>query len=144
MSSEQIKVSKIEWIPTQSGKDRWILNGDITVWSSTIAEELSKMVGQTIDAEINQTGNFFHIKSYKPINQSPKDITAEYQQLNRDATNWDAKDRRIVRQSCLKSAVELTKETIFYLQTKGTTITFENLKLESLKLAEEFVDWVYK
>jgi len=58
-----------------------------------------------------------------------------------DPKVWEAKDRRIVRQSMLKAAVE----TVLGLGASDLDkFTLENVKRRVLETAETYVNWVYE
>jgi len=86
----------------------------------------------------------------------PKDITKNYSQGGVSPENNQAitsfphldKDRLIVRQSCLKAAVEMTNVCWNIMLVKGTTgvstMTLDILRQSVIKEAEEFEKWVFR
>ena len=68
---EKILIKTVEHLPTSSGKDRWILNNNITVWSGGDAEFLSENIGKSLTMEIQEKEGW---KTYKgmPVEPAPK------------------------------------------------------------------------
>lgn len=150
--SEQITVKSIVFTPTKtSNKDRWILNNEITVWSGTMAQELNALIGKTINADIGQNGKYSHLIDFSVGNAPPKDITSQFPSekvtLPHSEGTISDRERLIVRQSCLKSAVELysqiPKAGYADLLIKGTSAEIQKIGQSVIQeIAEEFENWV--
>lgn len=101
-------------------------NGDSGEYSSVKADQDKFLVGQEAEYELNSTqyGN-----RIKPVyNQSGGFSGGDYSKPSY-SSGGDDKQKMIVKQSCLKAAVELLKD-------KGAKST------DVLKVADSFVAWV--
>lgn len=95
-------------------------NGDSGEYSSVKPDQDKFNVGQEVEYELNATqyGN-----KIKPVYNSGGSYSPKY------SSGSDDKQKMIVKQSCLKAAVDLLKD-------KGAKST------DVLKIADSFVDWV--
>lgn len=97
MSVEKILIKTVESEPTSSGKDRWILNNTITVWSGGDAEDLSSNIGKALFMNIEEKNGW---KTFKGFGEQPVPASqAPPQSYRQDATNDS-----IRRQCALKEA----------------------------------------
>lgn len=98
-------------------------NGDSGEYSSVKAEQDKFLVGQEVEYELSSTQYGNKIKPvYSQVN-SGGGYTPKY------SAGGDDKQKMIVKQSCLKAAVDLLKD-------KGAKST------DVLKVADSFVEWV--
>ena len=98
-------------------------NGDSGEYSSVKAEQDKFLVGQEVEYELSSTQYGNKIKPvYSQVN-SGGGYTPKY------LAGGDDKQKMIVKQSCLKAAVDLLKD-------KGAKST------DVLKVADSFVEWV--
>lgn len=95
-------------------------NGDSGEYSSVKPDQDKFNVGQEVEYELNATqyGN-----KIKPVYSGGGGYAPKY------SSGFDDKQKMIVKQSCLKAAVDLLKD-------KGAKST------DVLKIADSFVDWV--
>ena len=98
-------------------------NGDSGEYSSVSADQNKFVVGQEVEYELSSTQYGNKIKPvYSQVN-SGGGYTPKY------SAGGDDKQKMIVKQSCLKAAVDLLKD-------KGAKST------DVLKIADSFVEWV--
>ena len=53
----EIQIGNVSFQPTKTGKDKWVVatnEGNLSVWEGKIAEQLNKMIGQTVNVEVRQ------------------------------------------------------------------------------------------
>jgi hypothetical protein len=100
-------------------------NGDSGEYSSVKPDQTKFVAGQEAEYELNATqyGN-----RIKPVYNQGGGYSNNYSQNNHSGGS-DNKQKLIVKQSCLKAAVDLLKDK----QAKSTDV---------LKVAESFVTWV--
>jgi hypothetical protein len=116
----------------RNGKPYWILKiegNNYTVWDRKYIEGIKK--GSLVAYEFKQSGNYRHITSLKPLEGS----LAPYSQ----------EELRIIRMSCLRSAVNLTSEMgLEYKDKVEATIhlakQFEKYVLGDLDIKEKAPD----
>lgn len=90
-----------------------------------------------------------NIKSITSLHMAPKDISQQYSQSGVSLSSTTSfpqidKDTLIVRQSCLKAAIELANAQLNRL---GTEVLQEHVKkiLDQIKVcAEDFEKWVFR
>ncbi len=101
-------------------------NGDSGEYSSVKADQDKFNVGQEAEYELNSTqyGN-----RIKPVYSQGGGFSGGGYTKSNYSSGSDDKQRMIVKQSCLKAAVDLLKD-------KGAKST------DVLKVADSFVDWV--
>lgn len=103
-------------------------NGDTGEYSSVKPDQTKFVVGQEAEYELNATqyGN-----RIKPVYNGGGNFSGGGYQKSNYSSGSDDKQKMIVKQSCLKAAVDLLKD-------KGAKST------DVLKVADSFVDWVMK
>ena len=53
----EIQIGNVNFQPTKTGKDKWVVatnEGNLSVWEGKIAEQLNKLIGQTVNVEVRQ------------------------------------------------------------------------------------------
>ena len=98
-------------------------NGDSGEYSSVKADQDKFVVGQEVEYELSSTQYGNKIKPVYAQGNSGGSYTPKY------SAGGDDKQKMIVKQSCLKAAVDLLKD-------KGAKST------DVLKIADSFVNWV--
>jgi len=119
---------------------------------STFDEEIIKSYqsGDYVELEYTKSadGKYSNIAEIKKIEQ-PKGLES-FKTANNvetgpvDQSVWDQKDRRIVRQSCLKAAIESINTLVLIDIEKAKTLIGENQLLDTIiEVASTFEGYVY-
>ena len=87
--------------------------------------------GDTVKIE-HSGGKYRRIQSVEKVNRK-RDVVAESQKSNDDEVN--GRERRIVRQSCLKTAVELLAQS---------EAEYESKEVQVVELAKRMEQWVLR
>lgn len=122
MNVENILIESLEYMPTSTGRDRWILNGEITVWSKTAANELGLKMKQSLAMNIDRDKDFPTFRGLPnaaPVAKTPYSAPASpYQSKARasaSSSNWKdsgENQKSIERQCALKEARALISQLV--------------------------------
>ena len=86
-----IKVSKVVYAPTNSGKDRWMTEtneGKMSIWDKDVAESIGKeFIDKGINAEIQESedGKYKTIRSFDTVDVGKVEVPLETKVSNSDS-----------------------------------------------------------
>lgn len=145
MSQEFQILSKPKPMELMNGWPYWTIEtslGKMSIWDEGVAQDAADCLNKHVegDARHGKSGRFMNLYKIDKVIDAPtvekvsSSLTPETLSPSQPAAavDWDAKERRIVRQACLKAAVE-------YAASDAEVVTSA-----ILCIAEEFEAWVYR
>lgn len=142
--TESLIIETIKFKPTDTGKKRYLLKtskGFISCWDEELAKQLAPGTYE-VDLSYSPDGKFCNLLKVHALLSGGSSKTQSH-------NSSPDEQRLIVRQSCLKAAVEMwssmDRSAYAALLTKGTVEEIKAVAVKGLtEIAEEFEQWVYR